>query len=313
MPCSALSSKLSQTLLRPRRLSVTPARAERFPRSTDLPSQSPLFWVEQKDRYLRQLLIRDIEEITGRRLVVYFANRFDQAEIDARDALYMTEVLVDVSAGQSTDVLIETPGGQTDATEALISAIQSHVSDFRTIVAKAAKSNGTLLCLAARSIVMGASSELGPIEPSVQGIPCSVLTDPEIAKQNFALHKFGQFALQQSRDLAKKLLTAGMMRGRTPDEIEQTVQKLSSRDVYYSHGSVVNHQEAVAIGLSVEYLDPSNDLWKRIWLLYCMYDHDCQKSKYLKLFEGRILSTAVAAPPGQPHPPRLRVRPSRLT
>ena len=31
-------------------------------RATELPAQSPLFWVEQKDRYLRQLLIRDIEE-----------------------------------------------------------------------------------------------------------------------------------------------------------------------------------------------------------------------------------------------------------
>src|SRR5947209_11249475 len=54
-------------------------RVEKFPRSTDLPVQSPLFWVEQKDRYLRQLLIRDLEELTGRRLVVYFANRFENA------------------------------------------------------------------------------------------------------------------------------------------------------------------------------------------------------------------------------------------
>jgi hypothetical protein len=50
-------------------------RSEKFPRGAELPSQSPLFWVEQKDRYLRQLLIRDIEELSGRRLVVYFGNQ----------------------------------------------------------------------------------------------------------------------------------------------------------------------------------------------------------------------------------------------
>jgi hypothetical protein len=44
--------------------------ADTFPRSKDLPAQSPLFWVEQKDRYLRQILIRDIEELTKRRLVI---------------------------------------------------------------------------------------------------------------------------------------------------------------------------------------------------------------------------------------------------
>ena len=59
-------------------------RDEKFPRSDNLPSQSPLFWVEQKDRYLRQLLIRDIEERTQRRLVVYFANRYENAQIEPR-------------------------------------------------------------------------------------------------------------------------------------------------------------------------------------------------------------------------------------
>lgn len=269
-------------------------RAERFPRSTDLPSQSPLFWVEQKDRYLRQLLIRDIEEITGRRLIVYFANRFEQADIDARDALYVTELLGDIGP-EPLDILLETNGGQTDATEALISTIQNLSGDFRVLVANAAKSNGTLIALAARSIVMGASSELGPIEPAFNGIPCSILVQPQIAQENFPLHMFGQYALQQSRALAKKLLSEGMMKGRTEQEINDSVQKLSSRDVYYSHGSVINHAEATALGIKIEYLPPGDPLWERMWLLYCMYDHDCRKSRYLKVFEGHARSTAVAA------------------
>lgn len=218
---------------------MTTTRVEHFPRSTDLPSQSPLFWVEQKDRYLRQLLIRDIEESTGRRLIAYFANRFEQVEIDARDPLYMTELLGDVGANEPVDILVETPGGETDATEALVSAIQNRISDFRAVVGKAAKSNGTLLCLAARSIVMGAPSELGPIEPMVAGIPCSILTEPKIADQNFPLHMAGQFALQQSRAMAKRLLVAGMMSGRTSKEVDDTVRKLSSRDVYFSHGTAI--------------------------------------------------------------------------
>jgi hypothetical protein len=41
-----------------------------------------------------------------------------------------------------------------------------------------------------RSIVMGAGSELGPIEPLVNGIPCTVLTQPQIAAQNFPLHMY---------------------------------------------------------------------------------------------------------------------------
>jgi ClpP class serine protease len=272
-------------------------RNERFPRTAELPNQSPLFWVEQKDRYLRQLLIRDIEEITGRRLVVYFANRYEKgSDIDPRDPAYMAELLGDIG-NDPVDMLLETNGGQTDPTEALVTLIQNVVPDFRVIVANAAKSNGTLLGLAANAIVMGATSELGPVEPFVNGIPCTILIKPEMAKQNFVLHQAGIYGLNQSKALAQKLLSAGMMKGRSPNDIQTAVQKLASRDVYFSHGAVISHQEAAALGLQIEYLPPDSELWQRIWLLYCMYDHDCRKARYLKVFEGRARSTAVAAPP----------------
>ncbi len=58
-----------------------------FPRKTDLPTQSAKYWAKEKDRYLRQLLIADIEEETNRELVVYFC-RLDQeiTETDADDS-----------------------------------------------------------------------------------------------------------------------------------------------------------------------------------------------------------------------------------
>src|SRR5437763_194962 len=91
-----------------------------FPRTDALPVQSPKYWVNQKDRYLRQILIRDIEKLTNRRLVVYFANRFAPgSQIDASDPAYFVEVLSDVEDGDPVDLMIETSGGMTDATEAI--------------------------------------------------------------------------------------------------------------------------------------------------------------------------------------------------
>jgi hypothetical protein len=83
---------------------------EQFPRGTALPSQSPLFWVQQKDRYLRQLLIKDIEAQTGRRLIVYFANRSLNAQIDPTDPTYFVEMLEDTK-GEPIDLLLDTIGG----------------------------------------------------------------------------------------------------------------------------------------------------------------------------------------------------------
>lgn len=269
---------------------------EQFPRGTDLPRQSPLFWVSQKDRYLRQLLIRDIQDLTGRRLVAYFGNRYEDAQIDPRDVSLMAELCADLN-GSPVDLLIETAGGFTDATEGLVSLVQKLAPDLRVIVVRSAKSNGTLLCLAANTIVMGPTSELGPIEPSWGGTPCTVLAAPEIASQNFPLHKYGVWALEQTKALAKRLLTQGMMSGKTAQQIEDTIRVLSSRDVYFSHGSVIDSTEAKQLGLNVTALSEKDELWQKLWLLHCMYEHDCRRDRYVKIFEGASVSTAIAAPP----------------
>ena len=271
-------------------------KMEQFPRSSDIPTQSPVFWVGQKDRYLRQLLIRDIEALTDRRLVVYYASRFHNAQINQRDCDYFVELFGDVN-GAACDLFIETPGGQTDATEGLVNLLRNLAPDLRVIVPKAAKSNGTLLSLAAKEIVMGPPSELGPIEPHLADIPASVLMQPEMAQQNFPLHKLGEYAYQHSKQIALDLLSSGMMTSHTSEEIKAVVEKLAGRDTYKSHGAVIDHREASDLGLNVRYLPDGDEIWSRIWLLYCMYDYDSHRTGLLKIYEGRARSTQIKSSP----------------
>ncbi|SEH78725.1 Serine dehydrogenase proteinase [Rhizobium tibeticum] len=267
----------------------------KFPRGKSLPTQSPMFWVQQKDRYLRQLLISDIEEMTERRLVVYFANRFkNESIIDAADIAYVAELLGDIG-NAPTDLLLQTNGGQTDATEALVSLLQSMVTDLRIIVVNAAKSNGTTICLAAREIIMGPTSELGPIDPWLADVPASILVEPAIAQQNYPLHRLAAYAIMQTKKLATSLLKNGMLAGKSDQEIAMVVEALSTKDVFHSHGSVIDHREATALGLAINYLPHDDELWKRIWLLHCMYAQDITTMNYLKIFEGRSRSTSIAA------------------
>ena len=267
-----------------------------FPRTDTLPVQSPKYWVGQKDRYLRQLLIRDIEKLTGRRLIVYFANRFIEGSgIEAGDISFFVELLTDIEPGEPVDLLIETGGGVTDATEAIVSLLQNTFTDLRVVVANAAKSNGTLICLAAREIVMGPPSQLGPIDPSLNNIPCTILAQEDFASINYPLHQLGILALRQTRKLAETLLANGMMKGAEPTEIERVALALGSRDTYFSHGSTIDHREAAQLGLKVLALTAEDSVWQRIWLLYNMYYFDVRRDGYLKIFEGHGRSTAVSA------------------
>lgn len=268
-----------------------------FPRGDEVPSQSPKYWVKEKDRYLRQLLIRDIESTTGRDLVVYFTVP-EHGQISFPDADDISEVLSDAATGK-LDLLINTPGGNVDACEKLISVLRHRTSDYRVVIPSWAKSAGTIISLSASEIVMGVNSELGPIDPQFAGIPGQFIADDP--NRPYFEQMIAKTAIERTKKLAQQVLQRGMLCEAEPETVEELVRKLGSADSYGSHGAVIDHSEAKNLGLNVKYLPPDDDLWKRIWLLYCMYDHDCRVRRHSKVFEGRRFSITRAVPPPAPN------------
>lgn len=274
-----------------------------FPRSKELPKQSPLFWVSHKDRYLRQLLIRDIEEETKRDLVVYFTDcDRSNAQVDPGDDACLVELLTD-RRHEGLDLLIETNGGMTDATEKVCSILRALAPDLRVIVPRKAKSNGTVIALCGQSVMLGATSELGPIDPSVGGVPADFILKAPPGTINPIQLQYAITALSQTKKLAKELLSTGMMNGKDQAQIETIVNMLASRDHFHSHGSVLSADEASSLGLVVDKQPLDNPLWQKLWLLRSMYSYDCGRNGHSKVFESCRLSTAVSAVPSpQPSP-----------
>lgn len=272
-----------------------------FPRSKDLPGQSALYWVSHKDRYLRQLLIKDIQELTGRALIVYFTEcERSNAQIDIGDDVYFSELLT-ACAGKPVDLLLETNGGMTDAAEKICALLRHAAPDLRVIVPRRAKSNGTVFALCGQQILMGIESELGPIDPSINGVPVQFVIDAPPGSFGPLDVQFAIAARKQTEKLASALLSSGMMSQKAA-EIDSTIAKLATKDHYHSHGSVIDMTEAESLGLSVVKHDPNDDLWRKIWLLRTMYNFDCRQNGYAKLFESESVSTAIAipAPPANP-------------
>lgn len=269
-----------------------------FPRGTAVPKQSPLYWVAEKDRYLRQLLIKDIEQATGRCLVVYFADtetRDDAAQIHPSDDAYLAEVLRPVG-GRPVDLLIETNGGYTDATEKLVALLRACAPDLRVIVPRRAKSNGTLVALAANAILMGPISELGPIDPNIALGPQNYVPAQfvlQTANVDPFILQVAQYAVAQTRKLATTLLQTGMLSASQPTDIDQVVDKLATRNHFHSHGSVIDADEALSMNLNVTKFGLEDELWQKIWLLRCMYAHDLRQAGLIKIFEGCVLSNSL--------------------
>jgi hypothetical protein len=270
--------------------------AECFPRTPELPSQSPLFWVTHKDRYLRQLLIRDIEDDTSRSLIVYFADcNLPTSQLDTNDDVYIAELLNACPKGRPVDLLIETNGGVTDATEKICALLCTAAPDLRVIVPRRAKSNGTVIALCGQTIVMGIESELGPIDPSINGVPVEFVLNAPAGTFNAIDLQIAETGRKQTQKLAKDLLSKGMLKGADAVEIERLVNSIATRDRYHSHGSVIDCNEAKTIGLNVSFMESSDKLWRKICLLRAMYQVDCPQFGYSKIFEGTRVSLVVAA------------------
>src|SRR5437870_9673496 len=77
------------------------------------------------------------------------------------------EALTPLPASDGLDLVLHSPGGSAEATEALVSYLRSKFSDIRVIVPQAAMSAATMLACAANLVVMGKHSSLGPIDPQM--------------------------------------------------------------------------------------------------------------------------------------------------
>lgn len=268
-----------------------------FPRTKDIPKQSPLFWVMHKDRYLRQQLIQDIQEDTGRELIVYFTDtERSDAQIDQGDDQYLYELLKH-RKHEPVDLLLETNGGYTDPTEKICSVLRQLAPDLRVIVPRRAKSNGTVIALCGKEILMSATSELGPIDPHLNGTPIEFILNAPVGTVDPILVQIANAFMLQTKKLACYLLETGMMGSKEKKEIQKIVNMLASRDKYHSHGSVIDANEAAGLGLNVRNMSADDNLWKKFWLLRTMYAYDCGRNGHAKLFEGVLVSAAISTAP----------------
>ena len=263
-----------------------------FPRTLGHPTQSSKFWAKEKDRYLRQLLIGDVEQITGRELVVYYAQLSEA--INHTDPDDLSEILEGLKT-KDIDLVIQTPGGMVDAVEKFVAVLRQRVSSYRVIVPSWAKSGGTVIAMSSSEILLGVNSELGPIDPQMYlpdlgPVPCEFVSRDE--GQERVIRDIADAAVTRMRDLAKRILRGGMLSNLDEEALSGVIAKVSSSTAYRSHGAVIDFSEAKQLGLSTSWMPPEGDLWKKVWLLYCLYDFDTKTRNLGRIIEGAVNSIA---------------------
>jgi hypothetical protein len=253
--------------------------------------KTPMYTAMNAARYQRQTLIRDIET-TQPKLLCYVAG--NKAQVDRADTLGFVDMLHNVNAGNPIDLMLHTPGGDVDAAEKLITLVRSAVGEagqLRIIVPDYAKSAGTLMALGANTILMSDSSELGPIDPQVSSrdgngndVVYSVLTyldayeeakqalsdPPEDAASRITFEKFDPTLVRKFRSVKDRArLFAENLLKRRGANFTKIASGLMDINKYPSHGQMIGWEAARNIGLTIDYLPPSDPIWRKYWALYC--------------------------------------------
>lgn len=266
-----------------------------------VPVQSPFYRAVNRARYQRQDLINAIQQATGRKLVCYVS---ETAAVTRDDVVPLMDTLHRVEVGTSVDFLLHTSGGDVDAADKIVRLLQRRVganAELRVVVPDFAKSAGTLIAIGATKIVMSDSSELGPIDPQIVtrdaagntsqrpahayvdayeslirtiNDPASYedgrRTDAEqhlLTKCDPALLDLCRQALKRSRQLAEDLLKKGMLRDGSWTKV--ALDLTDNQRWLSQHGAVIDSEDAQSMGLHVEYLPPTSELWQAYWRLYC--------------------------------------------
>jgi ClpP class serine protease len=118
----------------------------------------------------RKQLFNAVEKaLNGRTVVSYFTSFKQPVQIDASDVDMLESVLLATDLSKGLALLISSPGGSALAAERIVNLCRQHskTGEFVAIVPSRAKSAATMICMGASKILMGPSSELGPVDPQL--------------------------------------------------------------------------------------------------------------------------------------------------
>lgn len=252
----------------------------------------------------RQKLISAIEEKRGSKLIVY-VSKLDYM-IDYDDIPAFGAMLDSIGISENVDLLLHSGGGFGVVAEKIVEMIRRYCkTEFRVIVPNLAKSAATMIAISADRIVMGVTSELGPIDPQLTifqgGVPVSVsaqsfvdardrleeLTKEAVTKGepyqpyvaqlsalNTGFIDHCEKAMDFAKDFAEKALKNSMLKNHADKDTLATeiAENLRSASTYFTHGRTISAQtiknNPPLDKLVVDELLLDDEEWNMIFELY---------------------------------------------
>lgn len=281
-----------------------------------------------QEPWIRQDLIRQLEEIFKRNVITFFTSfDFARSSISNSDAEMIEEILHCCCQTRGILLILDSPGGDAMAAERIANVCRSYAkNDFEVLVPHMAKSAATMICFGAGKIHMSDTSELGPVDPQVgyfddrnnqvviaaaeyvrsyDSLMEGAIAATEDQRIEPILQQLSRYdaryvetlrsALDLSEDISVKLLESGMMNGTAREEIKRRIAPFLLQKETKSHGRMITRAEAAACGLKIEAIALKSECWKIVRELAVRSSWIVQ-TRAAKLLESSETSLTAGAP-----------------
>lgn len=248
---------------------------------------------------VRKKYVKELFDNTKRNTIIY-ATKWTPGEIQANLVSIVDEDIqafmeaINGLKGDELDLILHTPGGSGEATEAIVSYLRKKFNYIRIIVPQAAMSAGTMLCCAADEIVMGKHSFLGPTDPQVilqtpvgvqaiaahaiieqfQRAQTEISNNPKLLNSWLPmLSQFGPALLVQCQNqitFSKKLVEDWLQKymfkneGDAKEKATNISDYLSTHSNFKTHSKHLNIDDIEKIGIKVKSLEADQVFQERV-------------------------------------------------
>jgi len=274
--------------------------------------------------YVRRKYLAELHKYTSRNTILYATNWTDPrgfppafVSIGEDDVQALMGVFKDLPSG-GLDLILHSPGGSAETTEAVVSYVRSKFSDLRVIIPYAAMSAATMLACSAQKIVMGKHSFLGPIDPQMliadqygntKAVPAQAILDQfEKAKQECLdprvlgvwapiLPQYGPAlliesseALGLSKELVAKWLEKYMFAGQgdAKQKADAAAASLADHTTFKTHGRHIDRSQARGFGLIIEDLETDQKFQDLVLSVFHSMTHTFTSTTAVKIVENHL-------------------------
>jgi hypothetical protein len=243
-------------------------------------------------------LFKEIEKYLDCPLITFFTSFDYPVSIEDDDIDIFAGLLQMLDLSNGLALMISSPGGSGLAAERLINICKnfSKTDEYIAIVPGKAKSAATMICFGASKILMGPTSELGPVDPQVvikvddvyKLVPAYHIVksyetlfygaikekgnlEPylqQLQRYDSSIIEGHRSAIELSKDISVRALNSGMMSDLTENEIRKKIQIFLNPDDTKTHGRPLFQDKAKECSLNIEGIDPDSEFWRNVYELY---------------------------------------------